>query len=139
MRPHGVLAAGVGLGLVAAALLRAAQPAPPARVPERLIRAKIEHARKTYELVWLNNKEALVPFAEVGYRWSRRWLEAELERGAPKAEQAAAYQAHWDRMRSLARITRERYKNRVNPIEEVTAADFYVTEAEIWVEQAKVR
>jgi hypothetical protein len=137
MNARRVVIAGLGLGLLATALLRAAQPAAAPRVPERLAQAKVDAARKTFELVWQNNKEGLVPFAEVAYRWSRRWLEAELERNAQKPAQATAYQAHSDRMRSLARITRERFKNRVNPIEEVTAADFYVAEAEIWVEQAK--
>ena len=42
-----------------------------------------------------------------------------------------------ERMRALARITRERYRNRVNTIDETSATDFYVAEAEVWVEQAK--
>jgi hypothetical protein len=139
MKARGVVVAGLGLSLAAAALLRAGQPAAPARVPERLAQAKVEAARKTYEFVWRNNKEALVPFAEVAYRWSRRWLEAELERTDKKAEQAAVYQAHADRMRALSRITHERFKNRVNPIEEATAAEYYLVEAEIWAEQAKAK
>src|SRR5438876_12011762 len=108
MKTGSVVGVGIVLGLVVATLLRAAPEAAPAKVPERLAKAKVEAARKTFEVVWKNNKEALVPFAELAYRWSRRWLEAELELSDQKADQAAAYRAHWNRMQQLAQMTRER-------------------------------
>jgi site-specific recombinase XerD len=116
-----------------ATLLRAA----PAAAPSKLAKAKVDAARRTYEVVWKNNKEGLAPFAELAYRWSRRWLEAELELSDKKTDQLAAYQAHRERMRELARITRDRYRNRYNTIEEATATDYYNAEAEVWIEQAK--
>ncbi len=125
------------LGLMVTTVLWAAPEGAPAKVPEKLAKAKVEAARKTYEVFWKNNKEGLVPFVELIYRWSRRWLEAELELSDKKEDRAAAYRAHWDRMRQLAQVTRDRYRNRVNTIEEVTATDFYSAEAEIWIEQAK--
>jgi len=138
MNHRGVL--GVGMVLLVS-LLRAAPQAPaqvpPAKVPPKLAQAKVEAARKTYEVVWKNNREGFIPFVELVYRWSRRWLEAELELSDKKADQMAAYQAHSDRMRELTRITRERFRFRANTIEEATAVEFYTTEADAWMELAK--
>jgi hypothetical protein len=128
---------GASLAILAAAWLRAAAPDVPVKESEELIRAKIAAARKTYEVVWQNNREGIVPFAELAYRWSRRWLEGELELSDKKADQVAARQAHRDRMRQLARITRDRYRNRVSTLDEAAGTDFYVTEAELWVQQAR--
>ena len=44
---------------------------------------------------------------------------------------------NFNSLRGAAQMTRERYRNRVNTIEEVTATDFYMAEAEAWKEQAK--
>src|SRR4051812_12081531 len=109
MKTCRVIVAGILLGLLPP-LIRAEPEAPP-KVPEKLARAKVDAARKTYEVVWQNNREGLVPFAEVAYRWSKRWLKAELELSDKKADRAAAYQAHLERMRELTRITRDRYRN----------------------------
>jgi len=136
MRMGGIIFGGLLFGLAAVTLLRAA-PGTPAKVPPQLAKAKVDAARRTYEVIWKNNKEGLVPFAELAYRWSRRWLEAEVERSADKANQLAAYTAHRDRMRELARITHDRYRNRVITIEEASATDFYVAEAVVWMEQAR--
>ena len=138
MKMRSIIVGGIVFGLAAVTLLRAA-PGAPAKVPPQLAKAKVDAARRTYEVIWKNNKEGLVPFAELAYRWSRRWLEAEVERSEDKANQLAAYTAHRDRMRELARITRERYRNRVITIEETSATDFYVAEAVVWIEQAKNR
>ncbi|HLJ93048.1 MAG TPA: hypothetical protein VKU02_07635 [Gemmataceae bacterium] len=136
MRKRCVICAVIVCGLVVT-LLQATPEATPAKVPQELVKAKIAAARKTYEVVWKNNREGLVPFAELAYRWSKRWLEAELELTDQKANRVAIYQAHKDRMRELARITRDRYRNRINTIEEATATEFYIAEAEVWLEQAK--
>jgi len=110
--------------------------APPARVAENMAKAKRDAARTTYEVIWKNNREGFIPIAEIAYRWSRRWLEAELELASKKSDKIAAYQNHLDRMRELYRITHERYRNRVNTIEEVSASDFYQLEARLWLDQA---
>jgi site-specific recombinase XerD len=136
MKLRSAVCPGIVFGLVVTLLWSAARAAP-AKVPSELAKAKVTAARKTYEVIWKNNKEGFVPFAELAYRWSKRWLEAELELGDKKEQQTAAYQAHKERMRELARITRDRYRNRVNTIEETTATEFYIAEAEIWLEQAK--
>src|SRR5713226_8341370 len=105
MKTSGFVFAVILLGLGAAALLRAAPQAAPAKLPEELLKAKVDAAHRTYEVVWKNNKEALIPFVELAYRWSRRWLEAEAELRGRKADRPALCQAHPDRMRTLERIT----------------------------------
>jgi hypothetical protein len=130
-----LLGVGIAFGLMWLGLLRADPES--ATVTERLARAKVEAARRTYEVIWQNNKEGFVPFVELAYRWSRRWLEAEVAVHTKKPQQLAAYQAHGDRMRELARITRERYRNHITTIDEVSATDFYRAEADLWLEQAK--
>ena len=137
MKTRNLALAGILLGLAAATWLRADPQPAPAKVPSKLELAKVEAARRTYEVMWRNNKEGLAPFAELAYRWSRRWLEAELELSDQKADRVAAYQAHWTRMRQLRQATRGRWQNRVNTVEEVTATDYYIVEAEIWLEQAR--
>lgn len=137
MKLGSVLGVVLAFGLALATLLRAAPGAAPAKAPAPLIQARVEAARRTYEAVWKNNREGLVAVAELVYRWSRRWLEAELEPSDNKDTQVAACTAHRDRMRELARITRDRFRNRVTTVEEASAAGFYVAEAEIWIEQAK--
>jgi hypothetical protein len=121
-------------------LLRAApQPPQAAKASEKLIRAKIDAARRTYEVFWKDYKEGLIPVVEVVYRWSRRLLEAELELSDKKADQVAAHQAYTRRIRELARAARDRYRIRTNTIEEVTSTDFYSAEAELWLERARNR
>ena len=139
MKRSSGLVLGVAFGLAMATLLRAGPESAPAKVPERLARAKVDAARKTYEILWKNYQDELIPVVEVVYRWSRRWLEAELELKGPKADQEAAHLAHLNRMRDLARIARERRRFKINTVEEVSAAEFYCTEAEIWLEQAKMK
>ncbi len=130
---------GTTFGLVLLGVLQAAPDLEAAAGPTRLLRARVEAARKTYEVIWRNNREALAPFVELSYRWSRRWLEAELELSNRKDDQVAAYHAHFTRMRELERVTKGRYRNRVNPVEEATAAEFYALEAEIWLTRARRR
>jgi hypothetical protein len=137
MKTRSLIIAGVVSGLVMATLLRAAPEAAPAKVTGKLAKAKAEAARKTYEVFWKDYKEGLVPVVEVVYRWSKRWLHAELELTDKKADQLAAYQAHGNRIRELARVARDRYRVRTNTIEEVTSTEFYGAEAEAWIEEAK--
>src|SRR5947208_3396026 len=131
MKTRALVCAGIALALLVTAMLRAAPQPAPAKASEKLLKAKIDAARKTYEVVLKNHKEALIPFAELAYRWSRRWLEAELELLDRKPERTVAYTAHRDRMRELARVTRDRYRDRVTTIDEVTSTDYYNAEAMI--------
>ena len=71
------------------------------------------------------------------YRWSLRWLEAERELSDQQADQVAAYQAHFERMRDLDRIIRRLHGSGQTTIEEASATEYYRVEAEIWLLKAR--
>jgi hypothetical protein len=127
---------GIILSLGATSLWGADQT-PASNKLTRLRKAKVEAARQTYQVAWQNYKDGLVPPVEVPYRWSRRWLEAERELTDGKAEQITACKSHLERMREMERIERELRRSRLNPVNELTAAEFYRVEAEIWLAQAQ--
>lgn len=122
--------------LPAGALGAEPEPGPP-KVPAKLAQARLETARKTYEAVWKNNREGLLPFVELAYRWSCRWLESELELCARKEERVAAYYGHSNRMKDLEKITLERFRAKVIPLEERSATEYYSMEAEVWLIQER--
>jgi hypothetical protein len=124
------------LGLLVG-LLRAAPEPPPAKAAPELAKARLESARKTFTEVWRVHHEGRFSRTESVYLWSCRWLAAERDVNPAKADQVAALKAHWDRMKDLDRNTREKYRSRLIPVEEVTAAEFYRLEAELWWTQAK--
>ncbi len=93
-------------------------------------------ARKTYEVVWANYRERRAA-EEMVYRWSVRWLESERQLSDQHADQVAACKGHRDRMRDLERLISNLQRSGATTIEEVSAADYYLAEAEIWLLQAK--
>jgi hypothetical protein len=117
-----------------------AQPeADAAKVSRALLKARVEAAHKTYDALAKNYVESRPPIGELLYRWSCRLLEAERELNDARDAQAAAYQAHLARMKDLERITKDRWRERYIPIEEMSASQFYRAEAEIWLARAKDR
>jgi hypothetical protein len=127
---------GILLGMAATSLLGADHASQSSKL-SRLRKTKVEAARQTYQVVWQNYKDGLVPAVEFPYRWSRRWLEAERAVTDGKAEQVAACKGHFERMREMERIERELRRSRVNTVNELTAAEYYRVEAEIWLAQAQ--
>jgi hypothetical protein len=109
------------------------------KVPPALLRARAEAAHKTYDALAKNYVESRPPIGELLYRWSCRWLDAERELSDARNAQVAAYQAHLARMKDLERITKDRWRERYIPIEEMSAAQFYRAEAEIWLARATDR
>jgi hypothetical protein len=77
--------------------------------------------------------------SEFLYRWSRRWLEAELAVDKAKNKQIAAYAAHLDRMKGLE--TKRQSELEVGQVGrfEVAVAVFFRIEAEQWLNEAKGR
>jgi hypothetical protein len=130
---------GAGLLVLFAFALRAQAIQPTPTVTVSVLKARVEAAQKTYEYVARNYMESRPPIGELLYRWSRRWLNAELDLNGQKEDQVAAYQAHLIRMRELEQSTRGRWKNRTVSIEEWTGAQFYRLEAEIWLARARAR
>jgi hypothetical protein len=117
------------------------RPVPPekaeGKVPAALARARLDAARRTFDYLARNYREARPPAGELVYRWSRRWLKAERDLAGTPADRVAAYQAHLARMRDLERVARDRARERFVPLEEATAAEYYRLEAEIWLAQVK--
>jgi hypothetical protein len=135
MHKRGLIAAALVIAFGLAAWLRAAQPGAPANQLTELAKARAEAARKTYDVVSKNFREGLVPFGELPYRWSTRWLDADLTLSDKQADKLKAYRAHLARMMTLEQVTRDRYRSRVITIDEVTGAEFFTLEARLWVEQ----
>jgi hypothetical protein len=122
------------LGLLPAGSSRADPE--PAAAPSRLARQRLEAARKTYEATWANYRERRASQDSL-YRWSLRWLEAERQLGGPRADQVAAFKGHWERMRELERLIANLQRVGQAVIDEVSAAEYYRVEAEIWLVQAR--
>jgi hypothetical protein len=114
-----------------------AAPEAPSEKVNELARARVEAARKTYAEMWRNHREGRLPRSELVYQWSCRWLAAERDVSPAKADQAAAFKGHWNRMKELDKMTREQFRARFVPIEEATATEFYRLEAELWWTKAQ--
>jgi hypothetical protein len=114
---------------------------PPAalKVPRTLLKARLDAARRTYDVLARNFIESRPPLGELVYRWSCRWLDAERDLSAAKSDQVAAYRAHLVRMRELEKVALDRYRERYSTIDEASAAQFYRLEAEIWLLRAETR
>jgi RNA polymerase sigma factor (sigma-70 family) len=99
----------------------------------------VEAARKTYE----ENRKLLRVSQEIRveelYRWSRRWLEAELELGGGKDRREAALRAHHDRMKELAKFAHSQVDAGLAWTSDASAADFYRTQAELWLARGQAK
>jgi hypothetical protein len=104
----------------------------------RLAVLRRDAARRTYEVKWLNYRERRAS-EDALYLWSVRWLEAEKQLSDQPADQVAAVKAHYDRMRELDRLIRKLQAAGQTTIDEVSAAEFYRIEAEVWLLQARAR
>jgi hypothetical protein len=102
-------------------------------------RARLEAARAVYKGIFERRKvDAREPLDfEKLYLWSRRWMEAEKELAARKAERAAAAQGHVDRMKGLEELAKKLHKEGFLSAVELPAAEFYRLEAERWLEKEK--
>jgi hypothetical protein len=125
--------------MAAGLLLALARPAP-AQDEDKAARAnakaRAEAAQKVYKGLWGAWRRGFGPspggdIQELFYRWSVRWLEAEIEASTTKAEQVAAAEGHLKRMRGLEKSARAMLeaKGAVAPFE-VSAAEFYRLDAE---------
>jgi hypothetical protein len=119
----------------------AAPPAKAGPTEASLQKALEEQARKTYRLNYKLIFEAgdgkLVP--EDAYRWSRRWLEAALDRAGNREGRVAAYRDHLGRMRDLEQKTQTLWRAGQLRAVEAEAAVFFRTEAELWLTRAQAR
>jgi hypothetical protein len=125
-------------GLLLGSVANAAQAAPEAGdKTTALVKAKRDAARKTFEAIWVDYREGRGGMERL-YWWSRRWLESDQQlAGEQKAERVTAAQGHLDRMRQLERLIRNLQQSKVATIDEVSAAEYFRLEAELWLQQAK--
>jgi hypothetical protein len=126
----------LGLGLVPLGLPRAEQDHEQANTLERLAKQRVEAARKTYEVLWSNYRDGFRVSNDTLYRWSKRWLAAERDRSKKPADQTAALLAHRNRMADLERLIRNVRRVGQATVDELSAAEYYKTEAEVWLLQA---
>jgi hypothetical protein len=114
----------------------------PSDTQAKLKQTMVETARKTYEGAMSRLKFGLpnnAPGFEDFYRWSRRWLEAQVDLASTKDARVAAYQEHVDRMRKLEQLAKGLKKSGTGLPADVSATGYYRSQAELWLEQAKVR
>jgi hypothetical protein len=124
------------LGFLSAGPAGAASDQEAANNLARLAVQRRDAARRTYEALWLDYRERRAS-EDLLYRWSLRWLEADRELSDQQADQVAAYQAHFERMRDLDRIIRRLHGSGQTTIEEASATEYYRVEAEIWLLKAR--
>jgi hypothetical protein len=128
------LIAGIWFGLLLTGSPKAA-PDPKEKLTA-LLKEKRDAAQRTFDITWQNYREGRRG-AEGLYWWSRRWMEADQQLSEQKADRTAAAQKHVERMKDLEAIIRELRRNKLATIDELTAAEFYRSEAEIWLLQAR--
>ena len=125
------------LGILSAGLAGAADPEPDAaNTIARLAVQRRDAARRTYQVLWIDYRERRAS-EDLLYRWSLRWLESERDLSDQPVDQVAAYLGHLERMRELERLIRRLRDSGQSTIEESSAAEYYRTEAELWLMKAK--
>ncbi len=122
--------------MLAASALLAGPEGKTAGVVERLALQRRDAARRTYETAWANYRDRRGS-DDLLYRWSIRWLDAERQLSDRPSAQVAAFQRHWERMAELERLVRRVQRAGQATIDEISAAEFYRTEAELWLIQAR--
>jgi hypothetical protein len=133
----GLIAVGLLLGTGAAAPAQGADADARANAKARAEAAQTMY-KAMYRIFWRGEGLPGVALAanqgeglELFYRWSIRWLEAEIEASATKAEQTAAAERHLNRMRELETKTRTMIvKGGVTPPFYLSSAEFYRLDAE---------
>jgi RNA polymerase sigma factor (sigma-70 family) len=68
---------------------------------------------------------------------SKRLLEAERESTKKRADQIAAYEAHWHRMKEIEKINLQRFNQGLIAIQDLAQSTYIRIEAEIWLERAR--
>jgi WD40 repeat protein len=105
---------------------------------KKLAKARVDAARKAYDYAAMLLK-AGSPGAklEYSYTWSVRWLNAQRDMSSKHEDHLAALNAHLQRMQELARVTKALIETGGGSPLDSVAADYYLTEAEFWLAQAR--
>ena len=112
--------------------VQGANPSPsPSKLP-LVMTYKLEAAQKAFRQVWGGQGGNV----ERAYPWSVRWLEAERALSDQTEDRIAALEAHLERVREIEQVTKRQFQQRISSLYEVSASEYYVAEAEVWVAQA---
>src|SRR5690242_11507315 len=113
---------GVLLLIAFALTLGNAEASDPGETPSRelvkLMRAKLEAARRTFEGLWDAQNWRRV---EVPYTWSRRWLAAQSQLSDNREDRITAFRDHLERMRELEQVAKDEFRDRLSNVDEVHA------------------
>jgi hypothetical protein len=101
-----------------------------------LKKKRLEAAKRTYEITFNRYRNAERADVEPLVKWSRHWLDSQLDMCETAREKVAAYQAHFERMKEFERLVAAEVKAGVGTVPP-SAAAFHRLEAEIWLVQAK--
>ncbi len=116
-------------------------PAPPVKGDEEikaLLKAKVEVAEtvvKARMQEFLAGRGTLSVLLE----FSRKWLDAELERAETKEEKLAALKTHLERMQEVEKVNKERYDAGRVSIAELASAQYERIDAELMLARAKAK
>jgi RNA polymerase sigma factor (sigma-70 family) len=148
------MTAGVGLGAIAPRSFPSEAPPPVVRrAPigdaraDALRSEKVALAKNAYTEAWEDHKQQGGSIEAV-YDWSKNWLTAQLEVSEDKKARDRAMKEHLERMKELEAAAlkqlqefEEAAKLKQFPISKrgSIAAKFYRAEAELWVEEGKVK
>jgi hypothetical protein len=144
----------IGLGCLAILPLSAG-PAAGQKEPKKadalpaLLKARLDAAKKGYGEASGALTEVkrpgdginlqVVRMGEACSVWSVRWLNAQRDMSDKKDEQIAALEAHLKRMKDLQKKLNALAQGGLVPQLDITAAAWYVAEAEVWLEKEKAK
>jgi hypothetical protein len=125
-----------GLGFVLA--VSSFAPAPPQAIPKpsSLADARYKAAIKQFDEVWTYYRQSRTQSFPV-YYWSRLVLDSERDLNPTKSGRIAALEAHQDRMLKLEELVKKVRKLGFGFSIDVGATEYYLLEAERWLEQAR--
>jgi hypothetical protein len=114
---------------------------------DALKKARLQAAQKAYQQA-INGMDQtkrsgnmLIVLAkpEEVYSWSVRWLRAQQDVNSTRENQVAALEAHLKRMKEVQPRAAAMEQAGLATVLEVAAAEFYRTEAELWLAQEKAK
>ena len=143
MRLRTILTLPFMLGVIGFTFTAAPVPVEPPAVSE-LAQAKLKAAQASYEDLLAQEKKGQFD-PETRYIWSKRILDTQREIGRNKADHLQALQEHRDRIVAVEKYVKTLYRAPRTPGEktgdfftsQLQAVNFYRSEAELWLEQAK--
>jgi beta-lactamase regulating signal transducer with metallopeptidase domain len=99
----------------------------------------IDAARKAYEAALQNYRTGQGASVESVYNWSQRWTAAARSATRITKQMADASRAHLERMQELQKLVKKSVDAGQTSMDEMTAVNFYVAEAERRVEESPVK